>query len=73
MDLQVPPKVNLPLLQKALSVAGDTQTDTRQLAGLNHLFQHAYSGSPTEYPAIEETFSPEAMQIMGEWLVAQAK
>jgi fermentation-respiration switch protein FrsA (DUF1100 family) len=72
-DLQVPAKVNLPLLQKALSVAGDTQTDTRQLAGLNHLFQHAYSGSPTEYPAIEETFSPEAMQIIGEWLVAQAK
>ncbi len=72
-DLQVPPKVNLPLLQKALSVAGHTPADTRQLPELNHLFQHAYSGSPTEYAAIEETFSPEALRIIADWLVSHTK
>lgn len=72
-DLQVPPKINLPLLQKALNVAGDTQADARQLPDLNHLFQHAYSGSPTEYPAIEETFSPEALQIIADWLAGHTK
>lgn len=72
-DLQVPPKINLPLLQEALSVAGNAQADTRPLAGLNHLFQHAYSGSPTEYAAIEETFSPEALKIIADWLVAHTK
>ena len=67
-DLQVPSKTNLPLLQKALSDADNTQSDIRQLADLNHLFQHAYSGSPAEYGAIEETFSPQALQIIGDWL-----
>ena len=67
-DLQVPAKTNLPLLQKALSDADNTQADIRQLADLNHLFQHAYSGSPAEYGAIEETFSPEALHIIGDWL-----
>jgi pimeloyl-ACP methyl ester carboxylesterase len=67
-DLQVPAKTNLPLLQKALSAADNSQADIRQLADLNHLFQHAYSGSPAEYGAIEETFSSEALQIIGDWL-----
>ena len=67
-DLQVPAKTNLPLLQKALGDADNTQSDIRQLADLNHLFQHAYSGSPAEYGAIEETFSPQALQIIGDWL-----
>lgn len=72
-DLQVPPKENLPLLQKAFSDAGNSLADTRQLPELNHLFQHAYTGSPTEYPAIEETFSPEALQIIADWLLPHTK
>jgi len=67
-DLQVPSKTNLPLLQKALSDADNTQAEIRQLADLNHLFQHAYSGSPAEYGAIEETFAPEALQVIFDWL-----
>ncbi|MGB7845536.1 MAG: alpha/beta fold hydrolase [Candidatus Acidiferrum sp.] len=72
-DLQVPPKINLPLLQKALTEAGNNQSDTRQLPELNHLFQHAYTGSPAEYAAIEETFSPEALQIVADWLLSRTK
>ena len=67
-DLQVPSKDNLPLLQKALSEADNKQAEIRQLAGLNHLFQHSYSGSPAEYGAIEETFAPEALQAISDWL-----
>ena len=67
-DLQVPAKTNLPLLQKALREAGNQDADIRQLAELNHLFQHAYSGSPAEYAAIEETFAPEALEIISGWL-----
>jgi uncharacterized protein len=70
-DLQVPPKINLPLLQKALTEAGNNQAVTRQLPELNHLFQHAYTGSPSEYAAIEETFSPEALQIVADWLLSR--
>ena len=72
-DLQVPPKINLPMLQQALSDGGNKQADARQLPELNHFFQHAYSGSPTEYAAIDETFAPEAMKIIGDWLTARTK
>jgi pimeloyl-ACP methyl ester carboxylesterase len=72
-DLQVPPKINLPLLQKAFADSGNAQADVRQLPELNHLFQHAFSGSPTEYPAIEETFSPEALNLIADWLLPRTK
>ena len=45
--------------------------EIRQLAQLNHLFQHSYSGSPAEYAAIEETFAPEALQAISDWLLPQ--
>ncbi len=72
-DLQVPPKINLSRLQKALADAGNSQVDTRELPELNHLFQHSFSGAPGEYPAIEETFSPEALNIIADWLLARTK
>jgi pimeloyl-ACP methyl ester carboxylesterase len=68
-DLQVPVKPNLALLKKALQDGGNKDADVRELPELNHLFQHAYSGTPAEYAAIEETFSPEALQIISDWLL----
>lgn len=68
-DLQVPAKANLPLLKQALQDAGNKDADVRELPGLNHLFQRAYSGTPAEYAAIEETFSPDALQIISDWLL----
>ncbi len=72
-DLQVPPKINLPMLQKAFEDGGNRQADVKQLPELNHLFQHAYTGSPTEYAAIDETFSPDALKIIAEWLAPRTK
>jgi pimeloyl-ACP methyl ester carboxylesterase len=68
-DLQVPTKPNLALLKQALQDGGNKDADVRELPDLNHLFQHAYSGTPAEYAAIEETFSPEALQIISDWLL----
>jgi uncharacterized protein len=68
-DLQVPAKANLPVLKQALQDAGNKDADVRELPDLNHLFQHAYSGTPVEYAAIEETFSPDAMQIISDWVL----
>ncbi|MGB2675874.1 MAG: alpha/beta fold hydrolase [Candidatus Acidiferrum sp.] len=68
-DLQVPAKPNLALLKQALQDGGNKDADVRELPGLNHLFQHAYSGTPVEYAAIEETFSPETLQIISDWLL----
>jgi len=67
-DLQVPPKFNVAPFKNALESAGNKDYDVRELPDLNHQFQHAYSGSPAEYAAIEETFSTEALQILSEWI-----
>lgn len=39
-------------------------------ANLNHLFQHCTTGSPNEYMMIEETFAPEAMKAIADWILA---
>jgi hypothetical protein len=56
-------------MKSALDETGIQDVDVRELPELNHLFQHAYSGSPAEYAAIEETISPEVLQLAGEWAV----
>ncbi len=70
-DLQVSAKVNLPLLQKASQEAENTHVEARELPELNHMFQHAFTGTPAEYGAIEETFSPEALTLLVDWVVAR--
>ena len=71
-DLQVPAKVNLPMLQKAFTDAGNAEADVRPLPDLKHLLQHPYSGSPAENASIEETFAPEALQVIADWLLLHA-
>lgn len=67
-DLQVPPKQNLPALARALRVGGNKNVTTRELPGLNHLFQPSRTGSPAEYGKIETTFAPAALNLMGDWI-----
>lgn len=68
-DLQVAADVNLPAIEKAVRSGGNNFVKTIRLADLNHLFQHSKTGLPAEYGEIEETFSPEALQIMTEWIL----
>jgi len=72
-DLQVPPKENLAAIAKALKTGGNKNFTVKELAGLNHLFQTAQTGSPSDYAKIEETISPLALQIMGDWILTQVK
>lgn len=72
-DLQVPPKENLTAIAQALKAGGNQKFVTKELASLNHLFQTATTGAPVEYNKIEETISPNALQVMGDWILAQAK
>jgi fermentation-respiration switch protein FrsA (DUF1100 family) len=68
-DLQVDPKQNLPSIEKALQEGGNADYTVKELAGLNHLFQHCQTGSPTEYGKIDETFSREVLELIGNWIV----
>ena len=69
-DLQVAAVENLPAIEKALSSGGNKSVKIVRLAGLNHLFQHCKTGLPAEYSSIEETFSPEALKIISDWILA---
>ena len=66
-DLQVSAAENLPLIQKALEAAGNKEVRVNEMPDLNHLLQHAESGTPAEYGTIEETISPEVLQLISEW------
>ena len=45
------------------------QAEAHTLPGLNHLFQHCTTGSPDEYIQIEETFAPEALRHILDFLL----
>lgn len=66
-DLQVPPKEDLAAIKAALADNRDVQVV--ELPGLNHLFQTAKTGLPTEYGEIEETMAPVALDTVTSWIV----
>jgi pimeloyl-ACP methyl ester carboxylesterase len=71
LDKQVLPSQNLPAIRKALADAGNQHAEVDELPGLNHLFQTAKTGSPTEYSTIEETMSPVALDKTATWILKQ--
>ncbi|MFZ1683996.1 MAG: alpha/beta fold hydrolase [Candidatus Zixiibacteriota bacterium] len=72
-DMQVPPKENLAAIEQALKKGGNKDYTAKELAGLNHLFQTAPTGAPSEYGKIEETISPIALATIGDWIVAHTE
>jgi hypothetical protein len=70
-DLQVPPAQNADAIKKALEAAGNKHYEVDVLPGLNHLFQTAKTGSPSEYSEIEETMAPSVLTKIGDWILAQ--
>lgn len=72
-DLQVPAKENLEGIRKALAKGGNKAVTTKELPGLNHLFQEAQTGLPQEYATIEQTFSPAALSEISNWIIKQTK
>jgi len=71
LDLQVPPKQNLPEIAKSLKAGGNKKFQTVELSKLNHLFQSTKTGAFSEYSRIEETISPTALTLMSDWIAKQ--
>ena len=67
-DLQVIASQNLPGYEKIIAEHGKTNLTLRELPDLNHLFQHCETGSPNEYFEIEETISPEVLEMIVEFV-----
>ena len=63
-DCQVVAEPNLRRIRQLCPAA-----DCRELPDLNHLFQHCTTGSASEYILIEETFAPETLQAVADWIL----
>jgi len=68
-DLQVPPKENLSAIESALKDGNNENYKIVEMLGLNHLFQKCETGATVEYGKIEETFSPDAMTVVSDWIL----
>ena len=67
-DTQVDAESNLGSLQSGLP---DTPCNKLEaVEGVNHMFQHCQTGMLAEYRDIEETFAPEVLEKLVEWLSA---
>ncbi len=69
LDVQVSSQMNLPAIEAATRDHPDATV--MMLDGLNHMFQNAETGSMMEYAQIEETFDPEAMMLVSDWINAR--
>lgn len=69
LDTQVDAEQNLPEIEKALARGGNEDTTAKVLPGLNHLFQHATTGTLAEYAEIEETFDPDTLRLISDWIL----
>jgi uncharacterized protein len=70
-DLQVDAKQNLAAIKSNLPKT--TNATIKEMPGLNHLFQHCKACSVQEYAELEETFAPEVLEIMAQWIKTVTK
>nr|WP_121269331.1 alpha/beta hydrolase [Pedobacter schmidteae] len=70
LDAQVAYAENLAAIKRNLQKAGNKKFEVLAMEGLNHLFQKAKTGSPTEYGDIEETTNPAVLQKISDWIKA---
>ncbi|HET9430048.1 MAG TPA: alpha/beta fold hydrolase [Chitinophagaceae bacterium] len=72
-DLQVISKSNLAGIETALKKSKSKIHATKEMNGLNHLFQTCKKCNLEEYGQLEETISPLALQTITDWLNSHVK
>ena len=72
-DLQVLVTQNFPAYERIIADYGKTNLTLRELPDLNHLFQHCETGALEEYATIEETISPEVLEMIVEFVKEKGK
>ncbi len=70
LDVQVDADQNLIAIAAALEKGGNQNVTVHRLPGHNHLFQHAKTGLINEYAVIEETLSPEVLDLIRDWVLS---
>jgi hypothetical protein len=72
-DLQVSPQQNLPAIAAVLAESGNSDFAIMELPGLNHLFQNCRKCTVAEYSELDQTFSPTALLVMGDWITLHTR
>ena len=68
-DTQVDADQNQSAMEAAFAGSSNTDITVRRFPQMNHLFQTAGTGSPTEYGTIEETMAPEVLETISGWIL----
>lgn len=71
-DSQAPAEPNLSALRKGLLAGGNSNFTEVILPKMNHFMQTSVIGSYDEPYTLEETFAPEALKLVGDWLEKKA-
>jgi uncharacterized protein len=72
-DCQVPSAPDAKAAREAFTKGGNKDAKVMELPALNHMFQKCSTGATAEYATIEQTVSPDALKIMGDWIEAHTK
>lgn len=72
-DIQVVSRQNLPAVNAALQKGRTRTFETKELPGLNHLFQTCNKCTVQEYGELQETIAPVALQTIAAWLNRNVK
>ena len=70
LDVQVDAEQNLTAIATALEKGGNRSFTMHRLPKHNHLFQRAKTGLINEYAVIEETISPEVLDLIRDWVLS---
>ena len=70
LDVQVDAKQNLTAISTSLGKGGNQDVTIHRLPKHNHLFQRAKTGLINEYAIIEETISPEVLDLIRDWVLS---
>ncbi len=70
LDVQVDAEQNLTAISMSLGKGGNQDVTIHRLPKHNHLFQRAQTGLVNEYAIIEETISPEVLNLVRDWVLS---
>ena len=72
-DLQVAAATNIGGMEVIFASSENEDVTLKILPGLNHLFQQSESGLPDEYGRINQTFAPQALLIISDWISSRVE
>lgn len=63
-DFQILAKENIPAIKNAIEKNGNKNVEIVEFENLNHFFQESKNGMLAEYSEIEQTISPQVLELI---------